>query len=371
MRHDRGFTLVELLVVVVVLAVITAIAIPAFAAARTRAQDSAARSDLRTAFTTALTARTTTGTWPDAATLTATEPSLRTTTGTATTGTISIATAGDRFAATARSASGTCHRVSADATGTPTWSQDREVCTAALVLAGGANLAALVLAVDANLMSTMAQDAAGTTAVSATGQRVCRWADSSAAGSHLVQATTTMCPTYGADAVGGFVNFATNGLVQTTVTLSPDATILVVAQSNTSVWNHHGWIASARGTNGFIIHPRQGNTGVVFYAGFVGAGWIDLGQRAPASITAPTLYTLTMSGSNPVTGRFGINGSTSVYSAAVARTSQSVLVTFGADGDLGRAGDGRYREILIFNRALTDSELTTVETHLRTKWGTG
>ncbi|MGH9177524.1 MAG: prepilin-type N-terminal cleavage/methylation domain-containing protein, partial [Acidimicrobiales bacterium] len=48
-RGENGFTLVELMVVVVIIAVLVAIAVPVLAGARRRAGDRAAQSDLRTA----------------------------------------------------------------------------------------------------------------------------------------------------------------------------------------------------------------------------------------------------------------------------------------------------------------------------------
>lgn len=52
-RDERGFTLIELMVVVLIIAILIAIAIPTFLGARTKAQDRAAQSDLRTALVTA------------------------------------------------------------------------------------------------------------------------------------------------------------------------------------------------------------------------------------------------------------------------------------------------------------------------------
>ncbi|MDH3308052.1 MAG: prepilin-type N-terminal cleavage/methylation domain-containing protein [Acidimicrobiia bacterium] len=53
LRSEEGFTLVELMVVVLIIAILIAIAIPTFLGARTRAQDRAVQSDLRNALTAA------------------------------------------------------------------------------------------------------------------------------------------------------------------------------------------------------------------------------------------------------------------------------------------------------------------------------
>ena len=51
--EDRGFTLIELMVVVLIIAILIAIAIPTFLGARKRAQDRAAQTSLRSALQTA------------------------------------------------------------------------------------------------------------------------------------------------------------------------------------------------------------------------------------------------------------------------------------------------------------------------------
>jgi type IV pilus assembly protein PilA len=52
-RDDRGFTLIELMVVVLIIAILIAIAIPTFLGAQDRARDRGAQSDLRNAVTAA------------------------------------------------------------------------------------------------------------------------------------------------------------------------------------------------------------------------------------------------------------------------------------------------------------------------------
>ncbi len=52
-REDDGFTLIELMVVILIIAILLAIAIPTFLGARSRAQDRAAQSSLRNALTAA------------------------------------------------------------------------------------------------------------------------------------------------------------------------------------------------------------------------------------------------------------------------------------------------------------------------------
>jgi type IV pilus assembly protein PilA len=76
-RQERGFTLIELMVVVLIIAILIAIAIPTFLGARQRAQDRAAQSDVRNALTAEKTLYTDQQVYSDVASdLTAIEPSL-------------------------------------------------------------------------------------------------------------------------------------------------------------------------------------------------------------------------------------------------------------------------------------------------------
>ncbi len=76
--EDKGFTLIELMVVVLIIAILLAIAIPTFLGAQNKAKDRSAQSSARNALTTAKTLYADAGTYIDASALNlgSSEPSL-------------------------------------------------------------------------------------------------------------------------------------------------------------------------------------------------------------------------------------------------------------------------------------------------------
>ncbi|HEV8424084.1 MAG TPA: type II secretion system protein [Actinomycetes bacterium] len=123
-EREGGFTLIELMVVVLIIAILIAIAIPTFLGARQRAQDRAAQSNLRNALTAEKTYYTDSQVYyatDGAAALKAIEPSLTfdaTADAVPTQGSVGYALVGTAIVLSTESASGTCFYVKDTPTGT-------------------------------------------------------------------------------------------------------------------------------------------------------------------------------------------------------------------------------------------------------------
>ncbi len=151
---EAGFTLIELMVVLLIMAILLAIAIPTFLGVKGSAQDRAVQSNLTNALTSAKASYANSDSYATAASLevsslSADEPNLTFETGAATTGSnnvaVNVSTDGQQLLLVAYSQSGTCWAVAdnegttAAITGTPSalgtqytsWAESSNACSAA------------------------------------------------------------------------------------------------------------------------------------------------------------------------------------------------------------------------------------------------
>jgi type IV pilus assembly protein PilA len=126
-KHDEGFTLIELMVVVLIIAILLAIAIPTFLGAQNKAKDRSAQSSLRDTVVAAKSIFTDTQdyTKADATTLGTNEPALQFVgTGSSTDPkTVSVAATTTAFKAASQSKSGTCFYIQDSMTGGTTYAK--------------------------------------------------------------------------------------------------------------------------------------------------------------------------------------------------------------------------------------------------------
>jgi hypothetical protein len=145
--------------------------------------------------------------------------------------------------------------------------------------------------------------------------------------------------------------------VSSGVPITPSFTASIWAKSGNATWNTYGWLASARGSNGFIIHPYQSSTtwSAVIYNS--GGGFTEVIAPAVSNITSWHLYTISYDAAKSQIQMYVDGESVLTSTSSISRTSGTLpSMLIGADTG-GRFGLGSLDEMRVYDRALSPAEV--------------
>jgi hypothetical protein len=220
-------------------------------------------------------------------------------------------------------------------------------------------------------------DAQDASTVTVTGSRVTQWRDKSASALVAMPITGDVGPTYPASGTAllngrralAFDAAVAQASLKVSPTLAAGITVYVVGQSVATTWNTHGWLANARGANGFILHPDVNSRQLTPYVVNTGGAYSPLPGVTPANIRIPHLYGLAYAA--PSASAL-LDGAATTSTVSAARIGAVVDVYLGRDFCCsGRNGTGSIGEVLIYNRALSTAERQLVERAIMARWGIG
>jgi hypothetical protein len=204
---------------------------------------------------------------------------------------------------------------------------------------------------DPSDLSTMFQDTAGTTPVTADGQTVARINDKSGNGNHLTQATASARPTY---KTGGYLLFD-GGDYMTVATAAVSQPITMAAA--VLITNTSGDVGNVYDGNQRLLMGAAGSNDYRLYAG---TSSITGGTRNAAAHTMIGL-------ANGASSSLKVDG----VSIATGNPGASQLddIYLGAEGTPSQLFIGRYYGGLIIARALTAGEESSLQSYLASKAG--
>lgn len=232
--------------------------------------------------------------------------------------------------------------------------------------------------------STMFQDTAGTTPVTANGQLVSRWKDKSQNGFAFTTGAGGTAPTYNTNALNS-VSGVTFGSTESSTTFSTnfkwlDSTIncyssFTLGGSNTTVF-------AVLNVNALSQHNRVFYTSIDLDMGILypwtGAGFIwDQPYNSAAnrllnsySTTGGQILSLVRSGANMTAYANGTSfASLSTASGTIGNASSTVSIGGGLFGGTYYTFNSNICEMVIYNRDLTTVERQQTEGYLAWKWG--
>lgn len=216
----------------------------------------------------------------------------------------------------------------------------------------------LILWVDYSDATSLFTDTSRTVGVSADGNAIAGVSDKSGVGNHLTQATAAAKPTY-----------------------------KVAIQNGKSVGRHDGGdhivsLAAITQAQPYTIFATAKVTGVASTQGIVGASAFVPALEVRAGPTW-TMYagTLLSAGVPETTNWHQLsavyNGASSILrldgaqiaAGAAGTTAWSNAISIGDESNGANAWNGDIGEVLIYNSTISGANLTSIESYLKTKWG--
>ena len=224
-----------------------------------------------------------------------------------------------------------------------------------------ASISGLQLWLDASDASTLFTDSAGTTAATANGDPVGRWADKSGNARHATQTDGTKKPSRTNSAQNALTGLTYDGVndflnASTGLTGSPFSYYFV--GRFLAFYGDRRQICGMNDTGNFDQYGINGYSGNLnIYAGVT--GMIGFKSTPTATFLARIEY-------NGASSKYQENGGT-VY-AGNAGTGYPTSINLAANTTGNAAGNVLQLEFCLFNRVLSASEITSMTNYLNTKW---
>jgi len=217
--------------------------------------------------------------------------------------------------------------------------------------------------------------------VTTDGARVDKWLDRSSFNINTIQTVDSMQPILriGANGIAGLnaIEFQsdTSGfgtwLKAENVVPGKNFGVFTIAESSTPLYNDHGWIASSRDDNGFIIHPRKGDKRWYPYIINSTGGGQNGVLKSFDDITAPHIYGFAFCQNDVVSYLHVISDGEDDKDGKEGlgtRDNTGIIdIQLGQDRS-DRWGDGKLAEHFIYNEALGNSHINIIRNYLGAKY---